>query len=106
MLMTTYAFHQSRAADLAALAAVRRAVQEHIREHTMELVHEDLPPGAECSPFVDQEVIKRLWMESRQQGVSAEAAMALRRKKLVKSVTGVFHRNEYQPPENLNFAMG
>ena len=91
---------------MAALAAVRRAVQEHIRQHTVRLVNEELPLGAECTPFVDQEVIKRLWMESRQQGLSAEAAMAQHRKNLVKSVTGVFNRNEYQPPENLNFAMG
>mmetsp|Transcript_38515 Transcript_38515/g.93183 ORF Transcript_38515/g.93183 Transcript_38515/m.93183 type:complete len:483 (+) Transcript_38515:101-1549(+) len=99
--------NSNRAADLAALAAVRLAVQEHIRQHTAQIVNEEIPPGAECSPFVDQEVIKRLWMESRQQ--------AQRQKQVVQSsvtsirMPGVFNgsrNNEYQPPENLNFAMG
>ncbi|KAL3935892.1 MAG: hypothetical protein SGBAC_008684 [Bacillariaceae sp.] len=88
-------YQNNRAADLAALAAVRRAVQEHIRQHTVQIVNEDLPPGAECSPFVDQEVIKRLWMEGRQQRTAASIRLP-----------GVFNRKEYQPPDNLNFAMG
>ncbi|CAJ1969650.1 unnamed protein product [Cylindrotheca closterium] len=84
-------FQDNRAAEMAVLEAVRIAVQEHIRQHTVHIEHEELPPGSDCTPFVDQEVIKRLWMESRPSTMR---------------MSGVFTRNEYHPPENLNFAMG